>query len=128
MSILRVIKAPFAVQIYRVEFLAFAIGSICSAWQERRSDLNIDLVVLFSLFGLVSTWMRISRSRWFLAVLGNLIPAAFFVLCILGSDLSEMAWWKWPIGLVVWFAVPVTLAVSLFIDKKTSEYFTTSAS
>ena len=127
MSLLRVIKAPFAVQIYRVEFLAFAIGSIFLAWQERRSNLTIDLLVLFSLFGLICTWMRISLSRWFLVMLGNMMPAALFVLCILGSDLSEVAWWKWPIGLVIWFAVPVTLAASLFIDKKTSEYFTISA-
>jgi len=46
-------------------------------------------------------------------------------------EFSRPAWWEWPFDilfvLVVWFGIPILLAVSLFRDKKTCEYFTTSA-
>jgi len=60
-------------------------------------------------------------------VLGILIPAVVFVGMSLMVWSRPQIWWEWlldPLVLFIWFGMPVTLAVSLFRDKKTSEYFT----
>jgi hypothetical protein len=65
------------------------------------------------------------------AVLGLLIPAAFWTgMCLMGI-FSRPAWWEWPLdilfSLVALLGIPIVLAASLFRDKKTSEHFTTTA-
>jgi hypothetical protein len=44
------------------------------------------------------------------------------------TPFSRPAWWKWPFdavfALVMWFGIPIVLAISLFHDRKTSDYFT----
>ena len=117
MSILPIIKAPFAVQLYRVAFAtcAFYFGSF--VWQERRIGSVVGLVELQTL-----TFLSLLG----LAILGILIPAAILT-AMLWLVFSRPAWWEWLFALLMFFTVPVTLAVSLFRDKRTSEYFTTSA-
>ena len=130
MSIFPVIKAPLAVQLYRSAFAACAIYFGVFVWQERRIGsfaglLELQAFTFFSLLGLVYTCVRARHSRWILATLGILIPAVILA-GLLWLVFSRPAWWEWPIVLLMWFTVPVTLAVALFTDKKTSEYFTTS--
>jgi hypothetical protein len=131
MSILPVIKAPLAVQLYRVAFAAFAVYVGSFVWQFRRIGsveglLELEGLLFFGLLGFVYTFVRARRSQWVLALLGILIPAVTFAM-MQWLVFSWPAWWEWPIILLMIFTVPVTLAVSLFRDKKTSEYFTTSA-
>ena len=131
MSILPVIKAPLAVQLYRVAFAACAYYFGSFVWQERRVGSLVGLLELqaftfFSLLGLIYTCVRARRSRWVLAILGILIPAVILA-GMLWLVFSRPAWWEWPFTLFVWFVMPVTLAVSLFRDKKTSEYFSHEA-
>jgi hypothetical protein len=131
MSILPIIKAPLAVQVYRVAFAACAAYFGSFVWQERRIGSFVGLLELqsftfFSLLGLIYTCIRARRSRWILAILGILIPAVILSV-MLWLVFSRPAWWEWPFALLMFFTVPVTLALSLFRDKKTSEYFTTSA-
>jgi peptidoglycan/LPS O-acetylase OafA/YrhL len=131
MSILPVIKAPLAVQLYRIAFAVCVIYFGSLVWRERRIGSFVGLLELqtftfFSLLGLIYTCIRARRSRWILAVLGILIPAVILA-AMLWVVFSHPAWWEWPFLVLMFFTVPVTLAVSLFRDKKTSEYFMTSA-
>ena len=131
MSILPVIKAPLAVQLYRVAFAAFAVYVGSFVWHFRRSGsveglLELEGFIFFNLLGFVYTFVRARRSQWVLAILGILIPAVFLAV-MFWLEFSWPAWWEWPIIFLIYFTVPVTLAVSLFRVKKTSEYFTTSA-
>ena len=69
MSILPVIKAPLAVQLYRVAFAACAYYFGSFVWQERRVGSLVGLLELqaftfFSLLGLIYTCVRARRSRW----------------------------------------------------------------
>jgi hypothetical protein len=131
MNILPVIRAPWVIQLYRVAFATCAVYSGSSVWQWRRIGSLDGLLVLlaftfFSLIGLIYTCVRARRSRWFLAILGILIPGALLIGMV-WLVLSRPAWWEWPVVFFVVFALPVTLAVSLFRDKTTSGYFTKSA-
>jgi hypothetical protein len=135
MSILPVIKAPFAVQLYRVAFGACAIYFGSFVWHGWRIGsftglLELQGFTFFSLLGLIFTCVRSRHSRWILGSLGILIPAYVFIgMCVMVFSRPE-AWWDWCLCLictVVFFAIPVTLALVLFRDKKTSAYFTTSA-
>ncbi|MGA2788118.1 MAG: hypothetical protein ABSF60_11380 [Verrucomicrobiota bacterium] len=130
-----VIKAPLAVQLNRVVFTIYAVLFGWPMWSFRHFMVLSGWVifssfVFCSLLGFAYTFIRVRRSRWILTVLGLLIPAAFWTfMCLM--EFSRPAWWEWPLDiifmLVVWFGYPILLAVSLFRDKKTSEYFTTSA-
>jgi len=134
MSILPIIKAPLAVQFYRVAFAVCAIYFGSFVWQERRIGSFVGLLELqaftfFSLLGLVYTCVRARRSRWILASLGILIPAVVLIGMSFMILSRPEAWWDWLlclIEIVALFAIPVTFAMVLFRDKKTSEYFTTS--
>ena len=135
MSILPLIKAPLGVQLNRVAFTIYAAFFAWPLWSFRHTASVSGLVifsgfVFCSLLGLGYTFIRVRRSRWILAVLGLVIPAVFWSGMSL-MEFSRPAWWEWPFDilfvLVVWFGIPILLAVSLFRDKKTSEYFTTSA-
>jgi uncharacterized membrane protein YedE/YeeE len=88
--------------------------------------VELQTLTFLSLLGLIYTCVRARRSRWILAILGILIPAAILT-AMLWLVFSRPAWWEWLFALLMFFTVPVTLAVSLFRDKRTSEYFTTSA-
>jgi hypothetical protein len=129
MGILSVIKAPVGVQLNRVAFLLYAIFFAWPLWCFRHTaslegSFILASFVFCSLLGLGYSFVRISRSRWILAVLGLSIPTAFWTsMCMM--VFSRPAWWEWPLVVPMWFSIPVALAVSLFRDKKTSEYFTT---
>jgi len=135
MSILPLIKAPVGVQLNRVAFTVYAAFFAWPLWSLRHAISGSGLVifasfVFCSLLGLGYTFVRLRRTRWILAVLGLVIPAVFWTgMCLM--EFSRPAWWEWPLvipfALVVWFGIPTVLAVSLFRDKNTSEYFTTSA-
>jgi len=131
MSILPVIKAPLAVQLYRFGFAActYYVGSY--VWRFHRTGsfdglLEMQGYTFLNLLGFIYTFVRARRSQWVLAILGILIPAVALAV-MLWLVFSWPAWWEWPIILPFIFTMPVILAVSLFRDKKTSEYFTTSA-
>lgn len=135
MNISPVIKAPFAVQSYRVLFVACAFYFSSFVWRERHVGSLEGLFILggfvfCSLLGVFYTCIRAPRSRWVLALLGILIPAVVLVgMCRMIFSRPE-AWWDWLLcGLetAAAFALPVTFAVALFRDKKTDEYFTKSA-
>ena len=135
MKVLPLINAPLAVQLNRV---AFAIYAILFAWPlcMFRHSISAPGSAIFSgfvfcsLLGLGYTFVRVRRSRWILAVLGLVIPGVLWTSMYL-MEFSRPAWWEWPFdilfALVVCFGFPILLAVSLFGDKRTSEYFTTSA-
>lgn len=131
MFISSLIKAPLAVQLNRVAFMiyaAFFAWPLCAY----RHTISVSGCIIFgsfilcSLLGFGYTFIRIPRSRWILTLFGIVIPAAFWTLMCL-MIFSRPVWWEWPFALVIWFGIPISLAVSLFTDKKTSEYFTPSA-
>lgn len=135
MSVLRAIKTPLGVQLNRAAFLVYAIFFAWPLWHFRHTVALSGLVILgsfvfCSLLGLGCSFIRFSRSRWILAVLGLLIPAAFWASMSL-MEFSRPAWWEWLFDavliLVVWMGIPIMLAVSLFRDRKTCEYFTKKA-
>ena len=132
MSVLPAIKAPLGVQLNRVAFLVYAIFFAWPLWHFRHTVAVSGLVifgsfVFCSLLGLGYSFVRVSRSRWILAVLGLVIPGAFWTTMSL-MFFSRPAWWEWPLVVVLilvgWMGIPILLAVSLFRDRKTSEYFT----
>jgi hypothetical protein len=130
-----VIKAPLGVWLNRIAFTIYAIFFAWPLWNFRHTISVSGLVIfisfeLCSLLGLSYSFIRLRRSRWILATFGLLIPAAFWTsMCLM--EFSKPAWWEWPFdivfALVVWFGFPLLFAVSLFKDKKTSEYFTKSS-
>ena len=131
MNISPLIKAPLAVQLNRAAFMIFAAFF---AWPlcAYRHTISVSGCIIFgsfilcSLLGFGYTFIRIRRSRWILTLFGLLIPAAFWTLMCL-VVFRRPAWWEWPFALMLWIGIPVFLAVSLFKDKKTIEYFTPSA-
>ncbi len=133
MSIVPLIKAPVGVQLNRVAFAIYAFFFSWPMWSLRDVMVLSGWAILGSfvfcaLLGFACTFIRLRRSRWILAVLGLAIPAAFWTgMCIL--EFSRPEWWEWPfvivVALVVWMGLPIALAASLFLDSKTSEYFTT---
>jgi hypothetical protein len=133
MRVLRVIKAPLGVQLNRAAFLIYTAFFSWPCWHWRQK-IVVSGIVIFgsfifcSLLGLGYSFIRIRRSRWIMAVLGLAIPAAFWTLML--PMFSRPAWWEWPLDIVLlpvlWMGIPVMLAIALFRDKKTSEYFTTS--
>jgi len=135
MSILPLFKAPLGVQLNRVTFTIYAAFFAWPLWNFRHTA-SVSGVIVFSSFvvcsllGLGYTFVRVRRSRWILAVLGLVIPAVFWSGMI-SMEFSRPARWEWPFDILFaltgWFGIPILLAVSLFRDKKTSEYFTQSA-
>lgn len=135
MGILLFTKAPLAVQLNRVVFSIYAVLFGWPIWCFRHTIVLsgwaiFSSFVFCSLLGLGYTFIRLRRSRWILAFLGLIIPAAFWTsMCLM--EFSRPVWWEWPFDvlvLVLWFGYPVLMAVSLFRDKKTSEYFTSAVS
>src|SRR6266516_8016613 len=122
-------RAPLGVQLNRAAFLLYAVLFTWPLWVFRhiisaQGLLILGSFVLCSWLGFGYSFVRNRRSRWVLATLGLLIPAGFWAsMCLL--IFSRPAWWEWPFALFVRFAIPVPLAVSLFRDRKTCEYFTT---
>jgi hypothetical protein len=131
MTISPLIKAPLAVQLNRSAFIIYAAFFAWPLWAYRYTISASGCVIfgcfiLCSLLGFGYTFIRIRRSRWILTLFGLLIPAAFWTLMCL-IVFSRPAWWEWPFVLILWFCIPIFLAVSLFKDKKTIEYFTPAA-
>ena len=133
MSISPVIKAPWAVQVYRCFFI------VCLAYfgsylrlLHHGSPLSGVLILcgfpFCSLLGLLATCIRVPISRWVLSVFGILIPGVvslgiFFML-------SHSTWSDClfaPVYYFIWLAMPVCGTILLFKDKKTYEYFDKSA-
>ena len=127
MRFLQVLNAPASVQFNRSAFLVYAAFFVWLYWPLRKTAspegvLIIGGFVVCSLLGFGYSFVRARRSRWILATLGLAIPATFWgLMCLL--VFSRAAWWEWPIAWAIWSAIPVSLTVSLFKDKKTCEYF-----
>jgi phosphate/sulfate permease len=130
MSISPIIKAPLVVQLYRCFFTACIIYFGSFLWRFRHGGSLVGLLFIASfpfcgLLGLIATCIRVPSSRWVLSVVGILIPGVvslglFFIL-------HHDEWWEWllsPLFFFVWLAMPVSGAIALFRDKRTSEYFT----
>jgi NO-binding membrane sensor protein with MHYT domain len=131
MSFLRAVKAPLGVQLNRAAFTIYAAFFAWPLWSFRHSISVTGLVIFISfefcsLLGLAYTFVRLRRSRWILAILGLVVPATVWMGMSL-MEFSRPAWWEWPFDvvliLVVWMGIPIVLAVALFRDKKTNEYF-----
>jgi hypothetical protein len=135
MSVSSFIKAPLGVQLNRAAFLLYAILFSWPLWYFRQVISVGGLLIFYSfvfcsLLGLGYSFIRISRSRWILAVLDLVIPGVFWTL-MLREFSRPTAWWEWVLDTVValgmWFGFPIMLATSLFWDRKTREYFTKHA-
>src|SRR5690348_524375 len=135
MTISPLIKVPAAVQLNRAAFTVYAAFFARPLWASRQTISAFGLIifgsfVICSLLGFGYTFIRLPRARWVLTIFGLLIPTVFWTLMCL-MEFSRPAWWEWPFdilpALVAWLGIPIVLAVSLFRDKKASEYFTTSA-
>jgi multisubunit Na+/H+ antiporter MnhB subunit len=131
MSISSVIKAPLGVQLNRIAFALYAALFLWPLWQDHHTISPVGLMsfvsLLFvSLLGLFFSCVRAPHSRWILALLGILIPAIVFIAMCLTVWSRPQAWWDWLLSMLTalaWFAIPIALAVSLFKDAKTHEYF-----
>src|SRR4051812_2289917 len=89
MSLDQIMRAPLGVQLNRVAFLLYAIFFTWPLWSFRHS-ISVRGLFIFGgfvfcgLLGFGYTFVRVPRSRWVLAILGLLIPAAFwFSMCLL---------------------------------------------
>jgi hypothetical protein len=121
-------RAPLGVQLNRVAFLVYAALFSWPLWAFRhtvsaKGIMVFGAFVTCSLLGLGYSFVRIPRSRWVVAILALLIPVVFWGLMCL-FVFSRPAWWEWPLALFIWFAIPVSLAASLFRDEKARDYFT----
>jgi hypothetical protein len=150
MNIWPVIRAPIVVQLNRIAFAFYAavFGSVL--WRYRHTacleGTEIFLCMFFSsVLAITSSCIRARRSRWIMAVLGLLIPGLVFAsMCFLEFSRPEglLDWFQCVlIALVLWFGVPIMLALSLFWEisfssikrnldveinpsRKSAEYFT----
>jgi|GEM_PF-3674706 hypothetical protein len=131
MKIWLTFKAPLGVQLNRLAFILYALFFFWPVWKSRHTasvsgTVLLLIMVFFSLLGLFYTSVRALHSKWILAILGILIPAVFWSsMCLLEFSRPE-EWWEWPLDLLMvgaWFAIPIALAMILFRDKKSSEYF-----
>ena len=123
MNLWPVIKVPLAVQLNRVAFALYA----WFFWANFRPLRDIGSVegtaiivgmIFLCVLGFFYSFIRARSSRWIMAVLVILIPGLLFA--------AMCRWeWSWPdgwfdfavdlaMGLLLWFGVPVLLAVSLF--------------
>jgi hypothetical protein len=131
-GILSAIKAPLGVQFIRVAFTIYTAFFAWPPWHFRNIISESGLLifngfVFCSLLGLGYSFVRLPRSRWILATLGLAIPAAFWTsMCLM--EFSRPVLWEWPLDAAlvigVWFGYPIALAVALFREKKTREFFT----
>ncbi|MGD0814378.1 MAG: hypothetical protein ABSA83_12295 [Verrucomicrobiota bacterium] len=125
MNIWPVIKAPIAVQLNRIAFTLYAAFFGACSWRIHRfaavEGMAIFLCMfLFSVLGLISSFIRARRSRWIMAALDLLIPGIVFIgMCLMEWSRPE-GWVDWLfsalVALVVWFGIPLSLALSLFKD------------
>jgi peptidoglycan/LPS O-acetylase OafA/YrhL len=120
-----VIKAPVAVQLNRIAFALYAafLGSFLWRIHHTASMEGTAIFLcmfLFSVLGLVSSCIRARRSRWIMAAVGLLIPGIVFIgMCLMEWSRPE-GWLEWLFSglfaLVIWFGIPIVLALSLFKD------------
>lgn len=111
------------VRLSRITFILYAGLCLMGLWD----NVSVSSLTFFcsfavcSLVGLGFSFYRTCLSRYVLAVLVPAIPAVYLALeCLFDRPVL------WELGFVVliWLAVPVLLAISLFADKETSTYFT----
>jgi hypothetical protein len=130
MSILSVIKAPVAVQLYRCFFTVSLIyfGSFLHLLHHGSPLSGIAVIAGFpflSLVGLIAACVPIRFSRWIMAIFGALIPGVAFGGLFFFA-LPYQGWFDIAGGVLIWTAIvgtSVVLAFVLFRDKKTCEYF-----
>src|SRR5664279_1638865 len=124
MNISPVIKAPWAVQVYRCFFVVCLLyfGSALR-FLHHDSPFSGILVLgsfpLCSLLGLLATCIRASWSRWILATIGIMIPAVVYGALDYWS--YHAGWWDCLFGVLfglVLLSVPTCGAFTLFKDKK----------
>ena len=129
-----IIKAPVAVQLYRLLFATCFAGFSSYLWTYRfacsvQGWLAIGGIIFPSLLGFIFTCIRAPHSRWILAGLGILIPISLFTgTCFLEFSRPE-AWWDLLLSLllpVTWLCMLVTWGLFLFKHQKTNDYFTRS--
>jgi hypothetical protein len=129
MNILPIIKAPLAVQVYRCFFAACLVyfGSFIRLLHHDCPPSGILVLTGFpscSLVGMLATCIRVSLSRWILAILGFLIPGVVFGALLFWS--YHAGWWDWLFGALfglLLLGLPACGAFALFRDAKTSRYF-----
>ena len=129
MTISPIIKAPWAIQVYRCFFVVCVIYfSSYLRFLHHGSPVSGILVLvglpLCSLLGFLATCIRISASRWVLSIFGILIPG--FVSVGIFTVTRHDDWLEWlftPLFFFIWLALPVCGAIILFRDKKTYDYF-----
>lgn len=130
MIALSLIKAPWAVQLYRCLFIATIVYFGSFLWKFRHGTYIPGLLIIGSfpfcgLLGFVFTCVRVSLSRWILAVIGILIPGVAFGALFFGG-LPNQGWFNELWGILIWSSIvlqPVIWAWALFKDKKTKIYF-----
>jgi hypothetical protein len=129
MTVLSLIKAPWAVQLYRCLFIATIIYFGSFLWEFRNGTYFPGLLIIGSFpfcgsLGLVFTFIQVSWSRWIIASFGILILAIVAGALFLRSPYE--GWFDALGGLLIWCLIvlqPVIWALALFKDKKTKIYF-----
>jgi hypothetical protein len=129
MSISPVIKAPWAIQVYRCFFVVCLIyfSSYLRLLHHGSPVSGILVLVglpLCSLLGFLATCIRVPASRWVLSVFGILIPG--FISVGIFTVTRHDDWVEWlftPFFFFIWLALPACGAITLFRDKKTYDYF-----
>lgn len=130
-TVLPVIKAPLAIQLFRCLFIAclFYFGSLLLEFRHSGTLAGWLIIASFpfcALLGLFFTFIRAPLSRWILSAIGILIPGV-----VLGAIdfwlLPNQGWFDTLGGLLFWCAIvgqPAIWALALFKDQKTKAYFT----
>jgi len=132
MNISSVIRAPWAVQVYRCFFAAFLVYVALALhfYPVNRYTPFSGIVVIcglscFSFFGLLATFIRASWARWFLACFGIWIPAILLgVVYFHDTDKELWDWFLSAVFMLMWLSVPFCGALMLFRHDKTRKYFT----
>jgi hypothetical protein len=129
MNISPVIKAPWAIQVYRCFFVVcFIYFSPYLRLIHHDSPVSRILfligIPLCSLLGFLATCIRVPASRWVLSILGILIPG--FLSVVIFTVTRHDDWVDRlfiPFFFFIWLVLPVCGAIILFRDRKTYDYF-----
>ncbi len=131
MSRTGVILAPAGVQLNRLALTLYAGALGFILWRYRSVGSSEGLLVIGSFAGLSAvalsyTFIRSPWSRWLIAGATIAIPAAWFASMSRLVWSRPTAWWDWALCALLSLAlasIPGYLALCLFTDRKTREYF-----